>query len=85
MRLQPRTGGGQFLRRFDIAVSSAPVVQAEVVDLAGNALRLFWFLGATTRLAITTRFEVETRLINPFDFIPSPACPPTHAIALRAG
>lgn len=72
VRLQPRTGGGQLLRRFDIEVSPTPVAQTQTVDAEGNALHFFWFIGPTTHLTVKTRFAVENRRANPFDFIPSP-------------
>lgn len=71
VRLQPRTGSDQTLRGFEIRVSPAPTAQTHTVDAEGNALNTFWFLNPTTRLEIETRFEVENRRTNPFDFIPS--------------
>ena len=71
VRLQPRSGSDQFLRAFDIRVSPAPAAQTQAVDAEGNAVSAFWFLGQTNFLAIETRFEVENRRANPFDFIPA--------------
>jgi len=89
VRLQPRTGGDQLLRRFDIEVSPTPVAQTQAIDAEGNALYCFWFIGPTTHLTIKTRFEVENRRANPFDFIPSamstlpPQLPPDERELLR--
>ncbi len=71
VRLQPRTGGDQTLRRFEIRVNPAPTTQTQTVDAEGNALNVFWFLNATSRLEIETCFEVESLRTNPFDFVPS--------------
>lgn len=73
VRLQPRSGGGQMLRTFEIQAMPSPVAQTQVIDAEGNALTYLWFLGTTAQLTIETRFEVETVRVNPFDFIPSPS------------
>lgn len=89
IRLQPRTGGDQLLRRFDIRITPSPAAKTQTVDAEGNALNLFWFLGQTAQLDVETHFEVETLKTNPFDFIPSqpaamtPQLPPDEREILR--
>jgi transglutaminase-like putative cysteine protease len=73
IRLQPRTGGDQSLRAFEIRVTPTPTTQTQTLDAEGNAVNVFWFLGPTSHLEIETRFEIENRRVNPFDFIPAPA------------
>jgi transglutaminase-like putative cysteine protease len=72
VRLQPRSGCEQLLREFAIRVSPTPIAQTQTLDAEGNAIHVFWFLGATTQLTIETHFEVENRRSNPFDFVLSP-------------
>ena len=72
VRLQPRHGGNQFLRRFSVTVSPTPTAQTQTLDAEGNPMHVFWFLGQTNELRIETRFEVKNTASNPFDFIPSP-------------
>jgi transglutaminase-like putative cysteine protease len=74
LRLRPREDGTQTLRAFDLAIDPAPVVRSDALDAEGNAVVHCGFEGETRWLAIESRFEVELRRTNPFDFLPAPAC-----------
>lgn len=71
IRLTPRSGGGQLLKKFHLHVEPEPCAVAELIDAEGNALQNCWFSGQTDHLTILTEFEVENKHSNPFDYIPA--------------
>ena len=73
VQLRPRHDGCQRLLDFDMHVDPAPAGLSACIELDGNASDRLWFNDLQKRLAITTRFTVETLCTNPFDYILDPA------------
>ena len=73
VQLRPRNDSWQRLLDFDMRVEPAPAGLSECIELDGNESDRLWFNGLHRRLAITTRFTVETLRTNPFDYILDPA------------
>ena len=69
IRLRPRSDPRQTIHRFDIAMTPTPDGVTEGIDVYGNDVDWAWFSGTHSTLDITTRFAVETRRENPYDFI----------------
>lgn len=73
LRLSPRDDATQRVISQELRIDPAPARRTSYCDAAGNAVTRCWFAGTTTRLAITSAFEVETLRQNPFDFAPDPS------------
>jgi len=71
IRLTPRSGGGQLLKKFSLHIDPEPCAITEFIDAEGNAQQRCWFAGKADRLVIETCFEGENRRENPYDYIPS--------------
>lgn len=69
IRLRPRSDPRQEVNSFEIDLSPEPEGLTEGIDAWGNDVLWAWFSGTHTSLDITTRFDVETKGENPFDFI----------------
>lgn len=69
VRLQPRSDGGQMLRRFKLSIDPAPAGRTDLLDAEGNVATRCWFNGLTPSLTITTHSTVETLRSNAFDFL----------------
>lgn len=73
LRLRPRSDGSQHLHQFSVDIHPAPLKQAEILDLNGNACLKFWYGQETTStLKIETEASVETLRTNPFDYLSEP-------------
>lgn len=83
IRLRPRSGPGQLVHDYSIAIDPAPEGISPVLDAWGNNVEWAWFSGMHERLTITTTFDVERLRTNPYDYIvPSETAvklPPTYA------
>ena len=69
LRLRPRCDGALRLLDCKLEIEPKPVALADCLDAAGNSVTHAWFTGTTERLAITSKFEVETLRTNPFDYL----------------
>ncbi len=69
IRLRPKSDGSQRLINFEIDIDPVPDGIADIVDVAGNDSTCAWFSGNHDHLTITTRSEVETFRVNPFDYV----------------
>jgi transglutaminase-like putative cysteine protease len=68
-RLRPRCDGALRLLDCKLEIEPKPAALAECLDAAGNSVTHAWFTGSTERLAIASKFEVETLRTNPFDYL----------------
>ena len=68
-RLRPRCDGASRLVDFELLIEPKPVLLSHCLDAEGNSVAHAWFEGATTRLEITSKFEIETLRSNPFDYL----------------
>jgi transglutaminase-like putative cysteine protease len=69
LRLAPWEDGGQSLASLDLSISPEAVPVARY-DGFGNLAHHFAILSAHRELTLALRAEVETRLVNPFDYVP---------------
>ncbi len=69
LRFWPRLGPGTRLLDLDVQVTPTPIVRAENLDMEGNSVLQTWFEGATSRLTVESRVEVETLVTDPFHFL----------------
>jgi transglutaminase-like putative cysteine protease len=69
LRLRPRSDGSQHLHEFRLEVEPEPAGLSEIVDLDGNSVTRLWFNGTTDRFRLVTRSRVETRRVNPWDYL----------------
>ncbi len=69
IRLRPRSDPAQRELAYRLAVEPAPARLSHALDSEGNSVACVWFEGATPRLEIVSRLEVETLRGNPFDFL----------------
>ena len=69
IRLRPRSDPRQDVREYSLEITPEPDGLTEGIDAWGNDVVWVWFSGRHDRLEIATRFVVETRGENPFDFI----------------
>ncbi len=71
LRLAPRDNGDQ--RRLSYTITVSPDVELrESVDCFGNLVHRFSLLPQHDALDVQMAAEVETRLANPFDYMPLP-------------
>lgn len=68
-RLRPRMTSTQWLLSFDLQILPAPARTFESLDQDGNLALLAWFDTPTRSLRVQSRFTVELRRQNPFDFV----------------
>ena len=61
LRLNPRPDAGLLLQR-ELTIDPAPVLRHDEIDAWGNLVTCVAFNGATSRLEIESRFELETAL-----------------------
>jgi transglutaminase-like putative cysteine protease len=59
----------QRLHAYSLRIDPAPAGSTEFIDQEGNPAVRAWFGAPVTSLGIYSRFEVETRRVNPFDFL----------------
>ena len=69
IRLRPRPDPYQRVLDFGIKVEPEPSRLAAALDPQGNSIHHAWFSGLTESLTVSVRFDVETLLTNPFDYI----------------
>jgi transglutaminase-like putative cysteine protease len=72
LRLAPWDGEQQSRTRLEL-LSDPPAPVSTRHDGFGNLTQHLWLLPAHESLAFTLICEIETRLSNPFDFVPIPA------------
>jgi len=68
VRLRPRSDAAQMLKSFEISINPLPTGKSNITDIGGDSVFL-WFDDLTESLEIICKSEVETKLINPFDYI----------------
>jgi len=68
-RLRPRCDGTVRLLDYKLEIDPKPAALAECLDAETNSVTHAWFIGTTERLTVTSKFEVETLRINPFDYL----------------
>jgi transglutaminase-like putative cysteine protease len=69
IRLCPRPDPYQRVLDFGIDVKPEPSRLAAALDPQGNSIHHAWFSGLTPTLTVSTHFDAETLLTNPFDYI----------------
>jgi transglutaminase-like putative cysteine protease len=69
LRLRPRSDPSQKLLRFDLHLEPAPALVNEGLDAEGDAVGYASFNDTTESLLVRSEFEVETRRMNPFDYL----------------
>lgn len=69
IRLCPRPDPYQRVLDFGIEVEPQPSRLAAALDPQGNSIHHAWFSDLTPSLKVSVRFDVETLLTNPFDYI----------------
>ena len=69
LRLYPQSN--QLIQLHNFALSVFPLFQgsSNLLDLDGNNLIKLWFNQTTQHLSIQTTVRVETKCINPFDYL----------------
>jgi transglutaminase-like putative cysteine protease len=76
-RLRPRSDGTQRLISYELQIAPDPMGRSEYLDAEGNSVVQAWFDSngsPASEMRVLSRFEVETRRENPFDFLlPSPS------------
>jgi transglutaminase-like putative cysteine protease len=73
VRLRPRSDGFQTLQSCSLLVTPSPSRQCHLLDVDGNTLIKLWFPSDTTdRLTVEVLSQVETHLVNPFDYLLEP-------------
>lgn len=70
-RLRPRSDGSQKLWEFELAIEPSPTGCSECLDQDGNVVTQAWFDEPLETLRVESRFVVEPRRENPFDFLPA--------------
>ena len=87
VRLRPRDDGSQKLVCYDLSIRPEPVMRTEGADQDGNVVTHVWFREPALSLEVHSRFTVETRRANPFDFLftekPMATLPMAYPEALR--
>lgn len=90
LRLTPRPSPNKTVIRRELLITPEPQGIARVLDAEGNSTETVWFGGRTDRLSILMCCEVETRRINPFDYLITTACrglpvmlDPVETVAMR--
>ncbi len=69
IRLRPRVDAAQDLHAFDLAIDPTPAGRTDALDTHGNVVTFAWFQESHEYLTLTARSRVQTRLVNPFDYI----------------
>jgi len=73
LRLRPRCDAAQSVYHFSLDVDPKPLQQSETINLDGNTLTTLYFPEEPlTALHLTTSFEIETWVTNPFDYLLEP-------------
>jgi transglutaminase-like putative cysteine protease len=69
VRLRPRDDFSQKLEHFELEADPGPAGRSEQLDLLGNAGTLLWFSDRFSTLNLKVHSQVETLLINPFNYL----------------
>ncbi len=69
VRLRPRDDGAQKLVCYDLGIHPEPGMRTESADQDNNVVTHAWFNQPVSSLEVQSRFTVETRRANPFDFL----------------
>lgn len=78
IRLRPRSDGSQKLWDFELTIEPRPTGCSECLDQDGNVVTQAWFDEPLETLRVESRFVVEPRRENPFDFLPAAEGLPFH-------
>lgn len=73
LRLRPRCDDGARLVEHRLDIDPAPAGRSLLLDGDGNLVTRVWFVGPTTTLTVTSRFDLETARADPYDFLPDAA------------
>jgi transglutaminase-like putative cysteine protease len=68
-RFRPRDDGAQHLLRHELEISPAPAGKSECLDQDGNVVLEAWFDRPVGELTVNSSFQIETRRVNPFDYL----------------
>lgn len=75
VRLCPRSDSAQSLLSFRLSAMPEPDRVVDCTGMDGNIESVLWFSGVHGKLVIHASSRVQTRRINPFDFLlPDPQC-----------
>ncbi len=69
LRLRPQESVVQKINRFELIIDPIPRGISWIRDAQQNECAAVWFDQPSDRVLIETRWEVETRLANPFQFL----------------
>ena len=67
--MRPREDPAQRLLLYNLCLDPAAAGSTEFIDQEGNSAVRAWFAAPVKSLGIHSRFQVETRRANPFDFL----------------
>ncbi len=73
IRLRPREGPTQHIKRYEESISPEPEGISEVIDAEGNLTTLCWFGKATEFLSFHVESDIEVKRFDPFGFVMAPA------------